>query len=199
MDRLVGQRQHVEQRVEMADRGGNVDRLDRIAADEMNRIETLTEAYEVLIVAPVAGPPPSGPVKRIGCARHGAEGDVPTADRKITRGIARVQPERLRREADMRLNQGRLEANAARGGIDLGASVLQHCARLVVQEVDPDLFQHGERGLMDRFELVAGDKLERRERRFWLAHGVRRARPSAALGRASAPAPRILRRRTRRH
>ena len=88
----------------------------------------------------------------------------------------------------MRLDQGRLEANAARGGIDVGASVLQHCARLVVQEVDPDLFQHGERGLMDRFELVEGDKLERRERRFWLARGaearrtLRRARPCAGGG-----------------
>jgi hypothetical protein len=110
-----------------------------------------------------------------------------------------VQPERLRREPDMRLNQGGLEANAARAGIDLGASFLQHCARLVVQEVDPDLFQHGERGLMDRFELVEGDKLDRRERRLWLARGLRRFGPSAALGRASAPAPRILRRRTRRH
>ena len=32
VDRLVGQRQHVEQRVEMADRGVDVGRLDRIAA-----------------------------------------------------------------------------------------------------------------------------------------------------------------------
>jgi len=99
----------------------------------------------------------------------------------------------------MRLNQGRLEANAARGRIDVGAGVLQQRARFIVQEVDTDLFQHGKGGLMDRFELVAGDQLERRERRFWLANRVRRARPSAALGRASAPAPRVLRRRTRRH
>ena len=69
----------------------------------------------------------------------------------------------------MRLDQGGLEANAARGGIDVGASVLQHRARLVVQEVDADLLQHGERGLMDRFELVARDKFERRERRLRLA------------------------------
>ncbi len=85
-----------------------------------------------------------------------------------------MQPERLWREADMRLDQGRLEANAARGGIDLGASVLQHRSRFIVQEVDPDLFQHSERGLMDRFELVARDKLERRERQLWLARRARR-------------------------
>jgi hypothetical protein len=39
----------------MADGGVNVGRLDRIAADEMNRIETLPEADEVLIVPLVAG------------------------------------------------------------------------------------------------------------------------------------------------
>ena len=188
MDRLVGQRQHVEQRVEMADRGGNVDRFDRIAGDEMNRIETLPKPDEVLIVAPVAGPPPSRAVERIGGARHGAEGDVPTANREMTCGIARVQPERLRREADMRLNQGRVEANATRGRIDLGADGLQHCARLVVQEVDPDLFQHGERGLMDRFEFVARNKLDRRERRLLAGPGaearrtLRPARPCAGGG-----------------
>ena len=88
----------------------------------------------------------------------------------------------------MRLDQGRLEANAARGGIDVGASLSQHRARLVVQEVDPDLFEHGERGLMDRFELVAGDKLKRRERQLWLARrlsarrSLRRARPRAGGG-----------------
>ena len=39
VDRLVRQRQHVEERVEMADRGVNVDRFDRIAAPEMDGIE----------------------------------------------------------------------------------------------------------------------------------------------------------------
>jgi hypothetical protein len=81
VDRLVGQRQHVEQRVEMADRGGNVDRLDRIAADEMNRIETLPKPDEVLIVAPGARTPPSRSVERIGGARHRAESDAPSANR----------------------------------------------------------------------------------------------------------------------
>ncbi len=81
MDRLVGKRQHVEQRVEMAHGRMNVDRLDRIAAPEVNRIETLPEADEVLVVALIAGPPPAGAVERIGRARDRAEGDVSPADR----------------------------------------------------------------------------------------------------------------------
>ena len=95
-----------------------------------------------------------------------------------------MQPERPRRKPDMRLDQRGLEADAARGGIDLGAGVLQDGSRFIVQEVDPDLFQHSERGLMDRFELVARNKLDRSERRLWLAQGLRRGGPSAPLGRA---------------
>ena len=86
-----------------------------------------------------------------------------------------MQPERLRREADVRLNQSRLEPNAARGGIDVGAGLSQHCARFVVQKIDPDLFEHGERSLMNGFELVARNKVKRRERRLWLARGLERA------------------------
>jgi hypothetical protein len=177
---LVGERQHVEQRVEMADGGVNVGRLDRIAADEMNRIETLPEADEVLIVPLVAGPQPAGAIKRIGGARHGAESDVAPANREIARRFARVQLELLRREADVRLDEIGVEADATRGWIDVRAGALQHCARFVVQEIDADLLEHFERRLMDRFEFVTGDKVERRERRLRLAQGLSGASASAA-------------------
>ena len=75
----------------------------------------------------------------------------------------------------MRLDETGIEANAARGRIDVGASVLQHRAGFVVQEVDADLLENLERGLMDRFEFVAGDKVERRERRARLAQRLSRA------------------------
>src|SRR6185312_15106415 len=99
------------------------------------------------------------------------------------------------REPEMRLDQTGIEADAARGRIDVGAGVFQHGARLVVQEVDADFLEHGKRRGMDRFELVAGDEVERRERRERLAGGLSGGRASAALDRAPAPAaPRILRR-----
>ena len=59
-----------------------------------------------------------------------------SADREIARRIARVQLEFLRREADVRLDKIGIKADAARGRIDVGAGS-QHCAGLVVQEVDP--------------------------------------------------------------
>jgi hypothetical protein len=41
---------------------------------------------------------------------------------------------------------------------------------------------------MDRFEFVAGDKVERRERRLRLAQGLSGADTSTALGRAPSAA-----------
>ena len=76
VDRLVRQREHVEQRVEMADRGVDVDRLDGIAAPDMDRIEALAEPQEILVVAPIAGPPAAVAVEGIGRAGDRAESDV---------------------------------------------------------------------------------------------------------------------------
>ena len=98
------------------------------------------------------------------------------------------------REPDLRLDQTRIEADPARGWVDVGAGAFQHGARLVVQEVDADLLEHGKSRRMDRFEFVAGDEVERRERQDRLAQGPGGA--SATLDRAPAPpAPGILRRR----
>ncbi len=168
MDGLIGQRQHVEKRVEMADGRVDVDRLDRIAAPEMNKIERLPEPKEVPIVALVARPSPAGAIEGVGGARDGTEGDVTAADGQIARGVARVQGELLRREPDPGLDDGRIEANPLRGGIDIGPGVLQHGARAIVQEVDPDLLQDRERRLVDRFEFVLRNQFEGRERRRWL-------------------------------
>jgi hypothetical protein len=110
-----------------------------------------------------------------------------------------MQLEFLRREADVRFDQSGLEANAARDRIDVGTGSFQHCAGLVVHEVDADLLEYAERRLMDRFELVQGDEVKRREGRLRLAGRLRGAGSSAALGCAPAAAPRILRRRIRGH
>ena len=50
----------------MTNGGVNVDRLDRIAAPEMDRIEALAETDEVLEVAPGARPPPTRAVRFAG-------------------------------------------------------------------------------------------------------------------------------------
>ena len=173
VDRLVGQREQVEQRLEMTNGGVNVDRLDRVAAPEMDRIETLPEADEVLIVALVAGPASARAVEGIGRARHRAERDVTPADRELARRVARMQDEFLGRKANARFDEGRIETHAPRGRIDVGAGLPEDRARLVVQEVDADLLQDRKRGLMDRIRA-------RPERR------GRAARKAIAAGRPAA-------------
>ena len=132
MDGLIRQRQHVEERVEVADGSVDVDRLDRVAAPEMNRIERLPEPKEVLVVAMVAGPSAAGAIEGVGGAGDGTESDVTAPDGQIARGVARVQGELLRREPDLRFDEGGIEPHPARGGIDVGPGVLQRGARAIV-------------------------------------------------------------------
>ena len=168
VDRLVRKGQHVEEGVEMAHGRMDVDRLDRIAAPEVDRVERLPEADEVAVVGDRPGPPAAGAIEGVGRARHRAEGDVTTADRKAARGIARMQGEGPRREADPGLDQRRVEAHPLRSRIDVGAGASQDRPRLFVQDIDADLLEHRQGGLMNRFELVFRDEVERREGRFGL-------------------------------
>ena len=114
VDRLVRQGQHVEQGVEVADRGMDVDRLDRIAAPQMNGVERLSEPDEVPVVGMVAGAPAAFAVERIGGGGNGAEGHVAVADHEIAGGVARMQREALGRQPDDALDQRGIEAHALR-------------------------------------------------------------------------------------
>ena len=68
---------------------------------------------------------------------------MPAADRRRSRaGLRACSVKLLRREADLRLDQSGIEAHAVGVRIDVGAGVLQHRARLGVQEIDADLLQH---------------------------------------------------------
>src|SRR5271157_6156959 len=95
----------------MADRGMDVDRLDRIAAPEVNHVEGLAESDEVAIILDGARPAAAGAIGGIGRAGDRAEGDMPAADRQIAGGIARVQSEFLRREPDPRFDQRWIESH----------------------------------------------------------------------------------------
>ena len=149
----------------MADRGVNVDRFDRIAAPEVDRVERLAESDEVLVVALVSRPPPAGAIEGIGRARHRAERDMAPANDETARRVPRMQGEFLRREPDLRFDQRRIETYALRARFDVGAGVFQHRPCAVVQKVHPDLLQHDKRRPMDRFELVFRHEVERREGR----------------------------------
>ena len=57
-----------------------------------------------------------------------------------------------------------VEAHALAAFADVGAMLLHDLAGAVMQHVDADFLQHAQRGEVDRFQLVVGDQLGRRER-----------------------------------
>ena len=59
MNNLVGQRQLVEDAIQMANRRMHIDRFDRISAHQMNAVEVLAHLDEVAITLHVTGAPTS--------------------------------------------------------------------------------------------------------------------------------------------
>ena len=162
VDRLVGQGQHVEQRIEMAHRGVDVGWLDRIAAPQMHAVDALAEPDKIAEVAPVAGPASAVAVKAVGGAANRAESGVIAADGQRAGGIARMQGEGFWRLADLRFDQRRVKAHALRASFDIGAGVFQNGARFLVQHIKADFGKHPQRGAVDRLELVRRDSGHRR-------------------------------------
>ena len=74
VDRLVHQRQRVVGGVQVANPVVEVDRLDRIARQEMDGVEQLREAQQVLIVDPVADAPAPIEVGHVRRAANRPEG-----------------------------------------------------------------------------------------------------------------------------
>ena len=100
MDRLVAQRQHVIERVEMAYARVNIGRLDRIATPELHGVERLTETQKILIILVIARTTTAVTIRHIRRARNRAERDGILADHNIIFRIARVKNEALRRKTD---------------------------------------------------------------------------------------------------
>ena len=57
-----------------------------------------------------------------------------------------------------------VEAHPLAAFADVGAMLLHDLAGAVMQHVDADFLEHAQRGEVDRFQLVVGDQLGRRER-----------------------------------
>jgi len=66
---LVGQRQLVVDAVEVADRSVDVDRLDRIAAGEMDAVEILRELHQIAKALAIPWPPAAVEVHGVRWAR----------------------------------------------------------------------------------------------------------------------------------
>ena len=114
---LVGQRQLLVEAVEVADRGVDVDRLDRVAAGEVDAVEVLRQPDEVAEVLDVADA--AAAVEVHGVRRRGdvAEEHVPAADGHPARGVARGHVELRRRLATCSMTKPRSSRTVGDPGV----------------------------------------------------------------------------------
>ncbi len=168
MHDLVGDRQLVIKAIEVANRGVDVHRLDRIAAGKVHAVEVLREPDEILVGLAGAG---FAAFVEIGIVRRRgdvAEDDVVAADAQLPFGIARRDGELARRHAD--IFHDHVAAHAHRLAVDAGAGLAQDFNRLGIEHDDPDFLQ-------DRHCTVMDGKHALRANRFGRPVDVDRTRP----------------------
>ena len=74
---------------------------------------------------------------------------MPPAEDDASLGIARMQGELPGSLADLRLDERGIEAHAIGRGIDVGAGRLEDRLGFLVQKIDADLLQDGQRRTMN--------------------------------------------------
>src|SRR5271169_5340383 len=163
----------------------NVDGLDGIAAPQMDTVEGLAEADEVLKVAMDARPASPVAVESVGRACDRRESGKGAADDEVARRVVGVELELPRRLADLRLDERGVKMNAIRGRIDIGATRFQNRLGLGMEEVHADFLEDGERSVMNCLQFVGRQQIDGFEAQPWLLSldgGVRR-------GALAAPSP----------
>ena len=159
VDRLVHQGQRVERRVQVPDAVMEVDRLDRIARQEMDRGQGLGETQQVLVVGPVADPPAAVEVGHVRRAADGPERDPVATEFDVVSRVAGMEGEPRRRRPDALGDHVGVEPDPLRARLDRGTGRPKHLAAIGVEEVHPDLGEHAQRTAVDGFELVRRDHL----------------------------------------
>ena len=159
VDRLVEEDERVVDRVEVADRRMDVDRLDGVAAEEVDDVDHLAQPDQVLVVPPVPDPAAAVGVGDVRRAPHRAERDPVAAEMEVVDRVPRVERELRGGGGDPLHDEAAVQPDPL--AVDPGARRLQEVPRLRVEEVHPDLLEDREGRLVDRLELVGGDDLHR--------------------------------------
>ncbi len=154
VDRLVHERQRVVRRVEVPDAVMEVHRLHRVARQEVDGVERLSQPQQVLVVHAVADAPPAIEVRHVRRAADRSEGHPVAAELQVVLGVRGVQRERRRCRLDRLGDHVRVEADALRIRRRLGPGGAQHLPGVGVEEVHAELGQDAQRGVVDRLELV---------------------------------------------
>jgi hypothetical protein len=85
---------------------------------------------------------------------HGPKASPPAADDHVVGRVARPPAERRRGGGDGWQEQIAVNAYTLRGPIHLRPGLLPEVERFVIQEVDADRFQDGERGVVQPLQRV---------------------------------------------
>ena len=139
----------------------DVDRLDRIAAGEMDAVEILRQLQEVAEALPVARPPAAVEVHRVRWARHVDEEHLVAAHRHGVRRVARRDGEGGGGFRDLLHHERAIHAHALFGHFDVAAGLLEDVERLLVQEEDADLLQDAHGAVMDARDALFVERLDR--------------------------------------
>ena len=199
MDRLVHERQRVVGGVEVAHAVMDVDGFDRVAGEEVDAVERLSEPQQVLIVLAIADPSPTVEVRDVGRRADRAERHPGATEPKVALRVSGVERELGRDGPDDLLDHRRVEPDTLAAGLDLGAGALQVLARVRIEEVHPRLGKDAQRRAVDRVELVVGDRPGRLVRHPRLAERPLLGQPRPLVrgtpARAAAPDEGLARRR----
>ncbi len=139
----------------------DVHRLHGIAAGQVHDVETLAqlqEVTEILLRARAAAAVGVGAVRRAG---YLAEGDPVVAELHMARRVARVQDKSCGCGGHGLQDQATIDAHAL--AFYPRPRMLKNIARFGVQEIHADFFEDGQRGVVDRLDLVGGQNFRRRE------------------------------------
>ena len=161
MRHLVGERQQVGGRLDVADRPVHIDRLDRVPTGEVDHLEHLAQLEQVAEGLASAGAAHAVEADDVRWAADGAEGDVVATDGQGVRRVPRVHLELSGACADQLDDHLRVEANAL--AVDRRPGSGEPLARSGVEEVHPDLGEDAQRRVVDRLQLVRRDDLGRLE------------------------------------
>ena len=129
----------------------------------MHRRQYLPQAQKLLVVFEISDPPAALEIAGVGRAAHRTENQPVAAEDESALRVAAMEVEYLRRFADLRFDQigGKADAVAVRRRI--GAGLLQQRPGFVVQDIDADFLEHGQRRPVDRLEFVVRDRGHRIE------------------------------------
>jgi hypothetical protein len=135
---------------------------DRYGAFELEHEVGYTPADKAWMRANY-GAPAAVEVGTIGRRRHLREDEIVAAEGDVVRRVARMHRKLRRCALDQLEDHVGVEAHALAPLGKVSAVLLHDLARAFVQHLDADFLQHPERGQVDRFQLVVGDQLGRRE------------------------------------